>query len=58
MRLDDAGDGSAWSAANAQFNSYFREIVTRFDYDDAVLLDTRGNIVYTLSKDPTSVPTF
>lgn len=52
MRLDDAGDGSAWSAANAQFNSYFREIVTRFDYDDAVLLDTRGNIVYTLSKDP------
>ncbi|WP_204079110.1 adenylate/guanylate cyclase domain-containing protein [Mycobacterium riyadhense] len=52
MRLDDAGDGSAWSAANAQFNGYFREIVTRFDYDDAVLLDTRGNIVYSLSKDP------
>lgn len=25
MRLDDAGDGSAWSAANAQFNSYFRK---------------------------------
>ncbi|ORB71365.1 adenylate/guanylate cyclase domain-containing protein [Mycobacterium shinjukuense] len=52
MRLDDAGDGSAWSAANARFNGYFREIVTRFDYDDAVLLDTRGNIVYSLSKDP------
>lgn len=52
MRQDDAGDGSAWSAANAEFNSYFREIVTRFDYDDAVLLDTRGNIVYSVSKDP------
>ncbi|MCV7121811.1 adenylate/guanylate cyclase domain-containing protein [Mycobacterium lacus] len=52
MRLDDAGDGSAWSAANARFNGYFREIVSRFDYDDAVLLDTRGNIVYSLSKDP------
>ncbi|GAB3027400.1 adenylate/guanylate cyclase domain-containing protein [Mycobacterium bourgelatii] len=52
MRQDDAGDGSAWSAANAQFNGYFREIVTRFQYDDAVLLDTRGNIVYSLSKDP------
>ncbi|CAM4453738.1 adenylate/guanylate cyclase domain-containing protein [Mycobacterium basiliense] len=51
-RFDDAGDGSAWSAANARFNGYFREIVTRFDYDDAVLLDTRGNIVYSLSKDP------
>ncbi len=43
MRLDDAGDGSVWSAA-AQFNSYFREIVTRSDYDDAVLLDTSGAI--------------
>lgn len=52
MRFDDAGDGSAWSAANARFNGYFREIVTRFEYDDAVLLDTRGNIVYSLSKDP------
>ncbi len=52
MRLDDAGDGSAWSAANARFNSYFREIVTRFEYDDAVLLDTRGNVVYSVSKDP------
>ncbi|VAZ84835.1 Adenylate cyclase [Mycobacterium persicum] len=52
MRFDDAGDGSAWSAANARFNGYFREIVTRFDYDDAVLLDTRGNIIYSLSKDP------
>ena len=35
MRLDDAGDGSAWSAANARFNGYFREMVTRFEYDDA-----------------------
>jgi class 3 adenylate cyclase len=52
MRLDDAGDGSAWSAANARFNDYFREIVTRFDYRDALLLDTRGNIVYTANKGP------
>jgi len=50
MRVDDAGDGSAWSAANARFNDYFREIVTRFDYRDALLLDTRGNVVYSLDK--------
>lgn len=50
MRLDDAGDGSAWSAANARFNVYFREIVTRFKYGDAVLLDTEGNIVYSVNK--------
>ena len=52
IRVDDAGDGSAWSAANARFNNYFREIVTRFEYRDAMLLDTRGNIVYTANKGP------
>jgi class 3 adenylate cyclase len=52
IRLDDAGDGSAWSAANARFNNYFREIVTRFEYRDAMLLDTRGNIIYTANKGP------
>ena len=50
--LDDAGDGSAWSAANARFNNYFREIATRFEYRDAILLDTRGNVVYSVNKGP------
>ena len=49
---DDPGDGSAWSAANARFNNYFREIATRFEYRDAVLLDTRGNLVYSVNKGP------
>ncbi len=49
---DDAGDGSGWSAANARFNNYFREIATRFDYRDAILLDTRGNLVYSANKGP------
>ena len=49
---DDAGDGSAWSAANARFNNYFREIATRFEYRDAMLLDTRGNLVYSVQKGP------
>lgn len=47
---DDAGDGSRWSAANALFNGFFREIVTRSGFDDALLLDTRGNVVYTAYK--------
>jgi class 3 adenylate cyclase len=50
IRFDDAADGSAWSAANAQFNDFFREIVTRFEFEDALLLDTRGNVVYTAYK--------
>ena len=50
---DDAGDGSAWSAANARFNNYFHEIATRFEYRDAMLLDTLGNVVYNVNKGPT-----
>ncbi|MFI5508208.1 adenylate/guanylate cyclase domain-containing protein [Mycobacterium sp. NPDC051804] len=50
IAFDDAGDGSAWSAANARYNDFFREIVTRFEFEDALLLDTRGNIVYTAYK--------
>ncbi len=49
---DDAGDGSAWSAANARFDNYFREIATRFEYRDAMLLDTRGDLVYSVKKGP------
>ena len=50
IKFDDARDGSAWSAANARFNDFFREIVTRFEFEDALLLDTRGNVVYSAYK--------
>jgi class 3 adenylate cyclase len=50
IRFDDARDGSAWSAANARFNDFFREIVLRFEFEDALLLDTRGNVVYSANK--------
>jgi len=50
LGFDDARDGSAWSAASASFNDFFREIVTRFEFEDALLLDTRGNVVYSAYK--------
>ncbi len=50
IKVDDVRDGSSWSAANARFNEYFREIVTRFGFEDALLLDTRGNVVYNAYK--------
>ena len=50
IKLDDARDGSEWTAANARFNDFFREIVTRFAFEDALLLDTRGNVVYSAYK--------
>jgi class 3 adenylate cyclase len=50
--LQDPGDDSAWSAANARFNFYLRGIVSRFDYRDALLLDLDGNVVYSVDKGP------
>jgi class 3 adenylate cyclase len=50
LQFDDAHDGSAWSAANAKYNDFFREIVKRFEFEDALLLDTRGNVVYSAYK--------
>ena len=50
IKFDDARDGSAWSAANARYNDYFREIVLRFQFEDALLLDTRGNVIYSAYK--------
>lgn len=51
VKIDDAHDGSIWSAANARYQDLFREIVNRFEFQDAMLLDTRGNMVYTAFKD-------
>lgn len=47
---DDAGDGSTWSAAHAQYHDYFRRMIQLFDYEDVLLLDARGNVIYTAFK--------
>ncbi len=52
MNVEDAADGSAWSAANARYNFYFRDIVTRFQFPDVLLMDMQGNVVYTVNKGP------
>ena len=50
LAMNDARDGSAWSAANAKYQGFFRQIVTRFGFEDALLIDGRGNIVYSAYK--------
>lgn len=50
IAADDARDGSIWSAANAKYQGFYREIVTRFAFEDALLLDGRGNVVYSTYK--------
>ena len=48
--MDDERDGSAWSAANAKYHGFYREIVSRFAFEDALLIDSRGNVVYSTYK--------
>ncbi|MFV0493931.1 adenylate/guanylate cyclase domain-containing protein [Mycobacterium sp.] len=48
----DAGDGSVWSSADARVGRYLHQIVKYFDYQDVLLLDTDGNVVYSVDKGP------
>ena len=50
LAMDDERDGSAWSAANAKYHGFYREIVSRFAFEDALLIDSRGNVVYSTYK--------
>lgn len=46
----DAGDGSAWSAAHARFHPYYRAMTELQDFEDVLMVDTEGNVVYTAFK--------
>lgn len=50
LALHDAGDGSAWSAAGAQYGPYFTGLVDELGYEDVLLLDTAGNVAYSAYK--------
>lgn len=47
---NDAGDGSAWSAAHALYHNYFRTMAQLFQFEDVLLIDTTGDVVYTAYK--------
>ena len=50
LAADDAKDGSAWSTANARYNPYFREMVNRLGFRDAMLINAKGDVVYSARK--------
>lgn len=50
IKVNDAGDGSAWSAAHAEHHDFFRRMTQIFHYEDVLLIDASGNIVYTAFK--------
>jgi len=50
LEMSDAGDGSEWSAANAKWGPYFQSLVTTLDYEDVLLIDHSGEVVYSAYK--------
>ncbi len=50
VEVNDAHDGSAWSAANAKYNSYFREVTNRMGFRDTFLINAKGDVVYSAYK--------
>lgn len=49
--LDDAGDGSRYSAEHARFHPYFRAFLEKRGYYDIFLFDAAGNNLYTVFKE-------
>ncbi|GAA2002569.1 adenylate/guanylate cyclase domain-containing protein [Microbacterium ulmi] len=50
IRTDDAGDGSAWTAAHAKYHDFFRAMTELQDFEDVLMIDTSGDVVYTAYK--------
>ncbi|WP_404431300.1 adenylate/guanylate cyclase domain-containing protein [Microbacterium lacus] len=50
IQNDDAGDGSAWSASHAKYHQYFRAMTELNDFEDVLMIDTNGDVVYTAFK--------
>lgn len=50
IAVDDAGDGSAWSAVHATAHDYFRRMTELLHYQDVLLIDPDGNVVYSAYK--------
>ncbi|MBX3100365.1 MAG: HAMP domain-containing protein [Salinibacterium sp.] len=50
IATNDAGDGSDWSKAHELYHDYFRRMTELFHYEDVLLLDTKGHVVYSAYK--------
>jgi class 3 adenylate cyclase len=49
-KITNAGDPSAWTKLNERYQPFFSDFESRFPFDDALLIDTDGNIVYSTLK--------
>lgn len=46
LALHDAGDGSAWSQANATYGPFFSGLITTLGYEDLLVVDVDANVVF------------
>ncbi len=49
--LDDAGDGSTYSAVHAKYHPWLRELLQTRQYYDVFIMDSAGNVVTTVFKE-------
>jgi class 3 adenylate cyclase len=50
LAANTANDSSSWSAANARYQPFFADITKRFGFEDALILNTTGDVVYSAYK--------
>lgn len=48
--VQSAGDPSQWSKLNERYQGFFADFAQRFGFDDAMLIDTGGNVVFSTNK--------
>ena len=51
-KLDDAKDGSEYSKIHAKYHSRFRTVAERMGYEDLMIFDREGNMIYSVAKQP------
>ena len=49
-KIVKAGDPSAWTKLNERYQPFFADFASRFPFDDAMMIDTDGNVVYSVLK--------
>ena len=49
-QIQTAGDPSEWSKLNQRYQPFFADFANRFGFDDAMLIDPDGNVVYSTFK--------
>ncbi|WP_243228616.1 adenylate/guanylate cyclase domain-containing protein [Microbacterium sp. CIAB417] len=50
LARNDAGDGSTYSAATERYGDYFTRLITEAGYEDALLLNLEGDVVFSAYK--------